>query len=129
MRWVRQLQFEGRGKPGTRPAILLDGDSVVATSPAELLLLAAASCTATDVVSILEKQRVKLQALDVEISGTRREEQPRRYTAITFHFRVRGEGADEAKVRRAIDLSIEKYCSVIASLNPDIPITYDVAIA
>ena len=59
----------------------------------------------------------------------RRDEQPRRVTAIKFQVSVRGEGADEVKVRRAIDLSIEKYCSVIASLAPDIPITYDLAIA
>ncbi|HWC75181.1 MAG TPA: OsmC family protein [Gemmatimonadales bacterium] len=129
MRWVRQLQFEGRGKAGARPQILVDGDTEVATSPVELLLLAAGTCTASDVVIILEKQRVKLQSLEIDIVGTRREEQPRRVTAMALHVRVRGEGADEGKVRRAIDLSIEKYCSVIASLAPDIPITYDVTIA
>ena len=101
----------------------------VATSPVELLLLAAATCTASDVVIILQKQRVKLEALDIEVDGTRRDDEPRRFTAIAFHFRVRGEGADDVKVRRAIDLSIEKYCSVIASLAPDIPISYDVTIA
>ena len=46
-----------------------------------------------------------------------------------FHVTARGEGADELKVRRAVGLSIEKYCSVVASLAPDIPVTYDVAIA
>jgi putative redox protein len=129
MRWVRKLQFEGRGKGGDRPTILVDGDTTVATSPVELLLLAAATCTASDIVIILEKQRVQLESLDIEVNGTRREEQPRRFTAIAFHVSVRGAGADEVKVRRAIDLSLEKYCSVIASLAPDIPVTYDVAIA
>jgi putative redox protein len=128
MRWVKQLQFEGRGIGGDRPAILVDGDTAVATSPVELLLLAAGTCTASDIVIILEKQRITLESLDIEMTGTRRDEQPRRFTAIAFHVRVRGAGADEVKVRRAIDLSIEKYCSVIASLAPDIPITYDVAI-
>jgi putative redox protein len=128
MRWVKQLQFEGRGTGGDRPTILVDGDTAVATSPVELLLLAAGTCTASDIVIILEKQRITLELLDIEMTGTRRDEQPRRFTAIAFHLRVRGAGADEVKVRRAIDLSIEKYCSVIASLAPDIPITYDVAI-
>src|SRR5436190_8138230 len=127
MRWLRDLQFEGSGSG--RPAILVDGDTKVATSPVELLLLAAATCTASDVVIILQKQRVQLEALDIEVEGTRRDDEPRRFTAIAFHFRVRGEGADDVKVRRAIDLSIEKYCSVIASLAPDIPISYDVTIA
>ena len=85
--------------------------------------------TASDIVIILEKQRVKLESLDIAVEGTRREEQPRRFTAIVFHVTARGEGADELKVRRAVGLSIEKYCSVVASLAPDIPVTYDVAIA
>jgi putative redox protein len=127
MRWVKQLQFEGSGLG--RPAILVDGDSTAATSPIELLLLAAATCSASDVVIILQKQRITLESLDISVRGTRRESAPRRFTAIAFHFAVRGEGADEVKVRRAIDLSMEKYCSVVTSLAPDIPISYDVSIA
>ena len=127
MHWTRDLQFEGAGVG--RPPILVDGDSKAATSPVELLLLAAATCSAADVVIILRKQRVALAALDVSVSGTRRETDPRRYTAIAFHFAVRGEGVDDTKVRRAIDLSLEKYCSVVASLAPDIQISYDVTVA
>lgn len=127
VRWLRGLEFEGSGVG--RPPILVDGDSKTATSPVELLLVAAAACAASDIVIILQKQRVVLEALDISISGTRREEPPRRYTAIALHVTVRGAGVDDGKVRRAIDLSLEKYCSVVASLSPDIPVTYDVAIA
>jgi putative redox protein len=126
MRWRERLLFEG-GAPG-RPAILVDGDGAAATSPVELLLLAAATCTASDVVVILQKQRVALRSLAVTVEGTRRDTEPRRYTAIHFRFAIEGTGADEAKARRAIDLSLEKYCSVVASLAPDTRITYDVAI-
>jgi putative redox protein len=127
MRWLRDLQFEGSGTG--RPSILVDGDGKVATSPVELLLLSAATCTASDIVIILQKQRVKLESLDISVRGTRRETEPRRYTAIAFHVAVRGEGADDVKVRRAVDLSLEKYCSVVSSLAPDIALSYDVAIA
>ena len=127
VRWKEGLQFEGG--PAGRPPVLVDGDSKAATSPVELLLVAAATCTATDVAIILQKQRVKLAVLDVAMLGTRRETEPRRYTAMAFHFTIRGEGADEAKARRAIDLSLEKYCSVVASLAPDISISYDVTVA
>ncbi len=127
VRWKEQLQFEG-GPPG-RPPVLVDGESRVATSPVELLLVAAATCSAADVALILQKQRVRLAALEVAVSGTRREMEPRRYTAIAFHFTIRGEGADETKARRAIDLSLEKYCSVVASLAPDTGISYDVTVA
>ena len=127
VRWTEQLRFEGG--PAGRPPVLVDGDSTVATSPAELLLVSAATCAMADVVLILEKQRVRLRALDVAVRGTRRETEPRRYLAVHFVWTVAGEGADEAKARRAIDLSVEKYCSVLASLAPDIAISYDVAIA
>jgi putative redox protein len=126
MRWRERLLFDA-GPPG-RPTVLVDGDGAVATSPVELLLVSAATCSASDVVSILEKQRVTLQALEVKVRGTRRDEHPRRYTAVHFVFTLSGDGADERKARRAIDLSLAKYCSVVASLAPDIRVTYDVAV-
>jgi putative redox protein len=125
-RWRAGLTFEAGA--GTRPAITVDGDSRVAPSPVELLLVAAATCTATDVVVILQKQRVGLRGLEVVARGTRREQEPRRYTALHFVFTIEGDGADETKARRAIELSLEKYCSVVASLAPDIRVSYDVAL-
>lgn len=127
MRWRERLVFEG-GREG-RPPIVADGDGQVATSPVELLLLAGAMCSAADVVPMLEKMRTTLQMLEVEAVGTRRDDCPRRYTAIHFRFRVAGTGVDETKVRRAVDLSLEKYCSVMTSLAPDIRVTYDVTLA
>ena len=126
LRWREALEFAATA-PG-RPAVVVDANDTVAVSPVELLLVAAASCTASDVVLILQKQRVALRGLEVRVRGTRREEQPRRFTALHFVFTVTGDGADEAKARRAVDLSLEKYCSVVASLAPDIRISYDVAL-
>jgi putative redox protein len=128
VRWREQLHFEGSGTGGGRPAILVDGDGRVATSPVELLLVAGASCTGADIVGILEKMRVRLRSLEIDVLGTRREAFPRRFTAIHFLVRVSGAGANEAKVRRAVDLSLEKYCSVMASLASDLRVSYDVAI-
>ena len=62
----------------------------------------------------------------IEARGVRREEEPRRYVSMHLTFRLRGAGLDEAKARRAIELSLEKYCSVVASLADDLPVTYDV---
>jgi putative redox protein len=127
IRWREALRFEA-GAAG-RPSIVVDGDSQAALSPVELLLVAAATCSAADVVGILQKQRVVLRALEIAAAGTRRDQHPRRYTAIHLRFTVRGDGADLIKTRRAVDLSIEKYCSVVASLAPDIRVTYDVELA
>jgi putative redox protein len=92
------------------------------------LLLAAAGCSGADVVSILEKMRAGLTSLRIEVMGTRREALPRRYAAIHFVFHLSGGALDESRARRAIDLSLEKYCSVVHSLAPDIAITYDVVL-
>ncbi len=122
LRWHEGLVFRG-GEPGG-PETTIDGDNAVAAGPMLTLLLAAAACTGADVVLMLEKMRVSLRELRLEASGQRREEEPRRYTAIHLEYHLAGEGLDEPKARRAIDLSIEKYCSVLHSLAPDIRITH-----
>jgi putative redox protein len=110
--------------------VVVDGAGAAAVSPVELLLVAAAACSAADVVLILEKQRVALRALEVSVRGTRRAAEPRRYTALHFRYTIAGDGAgaDEAKARRAVELSLEKYCSVVASLAPDIDVAYDLVL-
>jgi putative redox protein len=120
--WQERLVFRG-GEPGG-PVTTVDGDNAAAPGPMLTLLLAAAACTGADVVVILEKMRVPPRDLRIEASGVRREEEPRRYTAIHLEYHIAGEGLDEARARRAIDLSITKYCSVIHSLAPDIRITH-----
>lgn len=120
--WQGDLHFTG-GEPG-RPWVSIDADNATAPGPMVLLLLAAASCTAADVVSILQKMRVDLQGLEVRLAGQRRAEHPKRYTAIRLEWHLKGGGIDEAKSRRAIDLSMEKYCSVLHSLAPDIAVSY-----
>jgi len=120
--WSGGLVFRG-GAPGGAQTVI-DGDNAAAPGPMLTLLLAAASCSGADVVTILEKMRVKLLELRVEVAGERREEEPRRYTAIHLDYHLRGEGLDHAKASRAIDLSVTKYCSVLHSLAPDIRITH-----
>ena len=125
--WERGLVFRG-GAPGG-PEVVIDGDNTTSPGPMLNLLLAAGACSGSDVVVILEKMRVVLRQLRIEVSGLRREQEPRRYTAIHFDFHLAGDGLDETRARRAIDLSLEKYCSVVASLAPDIKITYGLALA
>jgi len=126
LNWTGGLIFEG-GVPG-EPAIRLDGDGAAGPSPVVTLLLAAASCSGADVVSILEKSRAGLVTCRIEATGTRREDHPRRLTAIHLVFHLAGTAVDEAKARRAIDLSLEKYCSVIHSLARDIVLTHELVL-
>jgi len=74
-----------------------------------------------DLIVILQKSRVPLEALDVEVIGERADSEPRRFVAIELVYRLRGPRAeDELKLQRAIDLSRDKYCSVLHSLHPGI---------
>jgi putative redox protein len=126
MTWREGLQFEGGLEGG--PTTLVDGNGAAAPSPVTTLLVALAGCTGSDIVLILEKMRVKLASFSMEVTGVRREEEPRRFLSIHLIYRLSGQGLDETKARRAIDLSLEKYCSVTHSLARDIRITYDVAL-
>ncbi len=122
LRWLDELRFEG-GEPGG-PQVLIDADNVQSPGPMLQLLLAAGACSGADVVSILKKMQVQLASVEIAMSGVRRTEHPRRYTAIHYAWTIRGAGVDETKARRAIDLSMEKYCSVLHSLAPDIATSY-----
>jgi putative redox protein len=127
LRWEGGLTFTGGAPRG--PEIRIDADNAEAPGPMLLLLLAAASCSASDVVMILQKMRVALAECRVEAAGLRRESDPKRYVSLHFIFHLRGTGLDESKARRAIDLSLAKYCSVVHSLAPDIVVTYDLKLA
>lgn len=127
LRWQEGLRFEGG--PAAGPLTTIDGDNTAAPGPMLTLLLAAASCTGSDVVVILEKMRVQLRELRIDVAGVRREQEPRRYVAIHFDYHLQGDGLDQSKARRAIDLSLAKYCSVVHSLAPDIAVTYAVTLA
>ena len=76
-----------------------------------------AGCTAVDVVLVMEKKRVNVTDFQINISGTRADEHPKRYTHIQIEYVLTGTGIRERDVERAIQLSEEKYCSAIGSLN------------
>lgn len=120
-RWTEKMQFEGVSNSGH--AFLMDGDAKAASSPMELVLGALCGCTAYDVVSILQKKREPLAALEVSAKAEKAPEPPRVYTAIELLYRVQGKVSRKA-VEDAVRLSEEKYCSVAAMLNKTAKITY-----
>ena len=85
-------------------------------SPMEMLLVGVAGCTAIDVVHILGRQRQPITGLTVNVRGERASDYPMVYTDITIEYVVRGD-VDEQKLKRAIDLSEEKYCSASIMLG------------
>jgi len=93
--------------------------------PTELLLQAVAGCTGIDIISILNKMRLKPSAFQMDVKGERAEEHPKRFTTINIHYALDGE-LPEDKVVRAIQLSKDKYCSVSHSLNAEITVSYSI---
>jgi putative redox protein len=91
--------------------------------PMEVLLSALASCSAMDVLHILRKQRQPIEHLEIAIEGERADAVPSPYTAIALVFTARG-AIDDHKLQRAVGLAVEKYCSVSASLSPEIKVTW-----
>ncbi len=104
-------------------AVPFDGKSTSAAGPMEMLLGALGSCTAIDIVMILEKKRQKLSTLEIEISGERAKDPPTVWTKIEMVYRLSGQ-LEEKAVRAAIELSQNKYCSVAAMLRKTAEITY-----
>ena len=109
------------GRNGAGDQIIIDGEEVaLGVRPMEALLAALGTCTAFDVVSILAKRQTPVESYRIELEGERAEEHPRRYTRIRVRHLVSGEGITPESLERAVSLSHEKYCSVVASLNAEI---------
>jgi putative redox protein len=91
--------------------------------PMEVLLAAAASCSAMDVLHILRQQRQPLEHVAIDIQGVRADATPAPYKRLELTFTIRG-AVEEPKLQRAVKLAVEKYCSVVASLAPDIEVRW-----
>jgi putative redox protein len=126
LNWQQGLAFAG-GAPG-KPPIAIDSDGQTGPGPMETLLLAMAGCTGGDVVSILGKMKFPVRAMSVEVAGERRAAHPKRYTSIVLTYRITAPGVSEERARHAIELSLEKYCSVTHSLAADIARRYELVL-
>lgn len=127
VRWDDEKRFEVETETGVRVA--LDGDGEAGPSPMEVLLASLAGCMAIDVVDILRKGREELTGCAVRAEGERREDPPRRYTGIRLVFELEGRGLSRRKAERAVELSRETYCSVSATLAPDLDVSVKIEIA
>ena len=123
IRWIGKQQFVATGPSGHALVLDADRESNVGCGPMELLLLALGACTATDIVIILEKKRETLESLEVICSGERAKEPPTVWTKMELLYRFRGK-LTEAAVKKAIELSEGKYCSVAAMLRKTAAITW-----
>jgi putative redox protein len=128
IKWVEGRTFVGESGSGHKLVLGTASGPDAKTpgpSPMELVLIGTGGCSAYDVVHILEKGREAVEDCVVELEAERAETEPRVFTRIHMHFVVSGRGLATAKVQRAIDLSIEKYCSASAMMSKTATITHD----
>lgn len=128
VKWVQDVTF--MGESGSGHAVVMDGPPEdggrnLGVRPMEMLLLGMGGCTAFDVVHILKKARQPISDCVVELSAERADTPPKVFTKIHAHFIVSGKGLTEAQVKRAVELSAEKYCSASIMLGKMAQISHD----
>ena len=104
--------------------VQLDGNRVEGFNPKALLLSALAACSGIDVVDILHKMKIKLSQLDITVETEQTDTHPRVFKDIWLTYKLKTAEENEDKVKKAIDLSLEKYCGVSAMLRKNSPIHY-----
>jgi putative redox protein len=120
IRFTGGMQFVASSDSGH--AVVMDagpevGGENTGSRPMELLLMGLGGCSGMDIVSILKKKKQNVSGLESIVRGTMADEYPHRYTEITIEFIVRGKGVSDDAVKRAVQLSMDKYCSVKATLE------------
>jgi len=120
IQWVDGAMF--LGESGSGHVVVMDGPPEnggrnLGVRPMEMLLLGLGGCSNFDVVSILKKSRQAVDSCEAFVEAERASEDPKVFTRIHLRFVVKGRGLKEAQVKRAVELSAEKYCSASIMLG------------
>ena len=131
VRHIKGMHFQGEGSSKVLTqldASVTAGGTGHGTSPMELLLISIAGCSGMDIVSILEKMQVKFQRFETTVEGERASDHPRVFKDIEVVYRFWGQSLPEEKLKRAVQLSMEKYCSVANMIDKAADLTYRIEI-
>ncbi len=125
--YVEGMQFIGTASSGH--AIVMDADHKVGGKdtglrPSELVLIGLGGCTGMDVISILRKKRQDVTGFEILVRGEKTQEHPKKFETMTVEYIVKGKNLSEEAVKRAVELSTNKYCSVKHSLDRSIKMDY-----
>lgn len=129
IKWAGNAEFIG--ETGSGHSVTIDGPPEIGGQnkgprPMELMLLSIGACSSVDVVLILKKSRQQIEDCQVEVTSVRAETEPKVFTEIHLHFIITGKALVENQVKRAVDLSAEKYCSASIMLSRGgVKVTHD----
>ncbi len=130
--WVEKSKF--MAESGSGHSVVMDGPPEsggenLGVRPMEMLLMGMGGCTAFDIIHILTKGRHAIKSCELQLDAERAESDPKIFTRIHIHYVIKGKDLSESAVRRAIELSAEKYCSASIMLGKSATITHDYEIA
>jgi len=123
--WKKSHSFESWQDENS---IKIDGDRATGVSPKSLLLSGLAGCSGIDIVDILEKMRVEFSEFSIDVETQQTEEHPKVFKDITITYKMKTAPENEDKLRKAAELSLEKYCGVSAMLKKNSPIHFKIVI-
>ena len=123
--WKKKHEFESKQD---HHAILIDGSRQNAISPKALLLSGLAGCSGIDVVDILTKMRIDFSELEIDVETTKTEENPKIFRDIDITYKIKTDKLNKNKVKKAIELSLDKYCGVSAMLKKNSSINYTLVV-
>ena len=129
IQWAGEAMF--LGESGSGHVVVMDGPPEaggrnLGVRPMDMVLIGLGGCSNFDVVSILKKARQPVESCEAFLEAERADEDPKVFTKIHLHFVVKGRGLKESQVKRAVELSAEKYCSASIMLGrAGVEITHD----
>ncbi len=131
IRLVGGMQFAGKGDSGHE--VVMDAPASVGgedkgSRPIELLLISFGGCSGMDVISILRKKKQDVTDLEINVQGEQADNHPHKYTSIHIEYMIKGRDISEEAVKRSIELSLDKYCAVGATLGASAEITHSYSI-
>jgi len=124
-KWIKAHEFTSQHDHNV---ISIDGSRQNGFGPKALLLAGLAGCSGIDIVDILEKKRVHFSEFEIDVEASQTDEHPKVFKEITITYKIKTGKENKEKVKKAIDLSLEKYCGVSAMLGKNSPIHYKLEI-
>ncbi|NLC76830.1 MAG: OsmC family protein [Clostridia bacterium] len=122
-KWLGNMDFEAENTRGHKVA-MSNMEGTIGPTPMELVLMGLGGCTGLDVISILNKMRIDYRRFEVQVSGERAEDHPKVFSQVSVVYKIWGDNIPEEKLARAVELTQEKYCSVLHMVNKTAQIQY-----
>jgi putative redox protein len=110
-------------------SVVLSPPNDIGMKPSEMLLVALATCSGYDVVNIIKKKRITLERMNIHVEAEQASEAPWAYQRIHLTFDVAADKLTQPQLEQAIELSMNQYCSVRATLSPEVQVTFETKLA